>query len=101
MYTYYEGLRLDEDDKPTTSVERAHRVQFPLWVLLLALLMYPLATFLPPRLRSRLHRWRYRKDGLCPQCGYNLTGNVTGICPECGSPTLTEAGRPSETQDKE
>lgn len=21
---------------------------------------------------------------LCPGCGYNLTGNVTGRCPECG-----------------
>ena len=20
----------------------------------------------------------------CPQCGYNLTGNVSGVCPECG-----------------
>jgi hypothetical protein len=23
--------------------------------------------------------------GLCAQCGYNLTGNVSGRCPECGS----------------
>jgi hypothetical protein len=22
--------------------------------------------------------------GLCPSCGYNATGNVSGICPECG-----------------
>jgi hypothetical protein len=22
----------------------------------------------------------------CEQCGYNLTGNVTGVCPECGTP---------------
>lgn len=21
----------------------------------------------------------------CPQCGYNLTGNVSGRCPECGT----------------
>lgn len=21
---------------------------------------------------------------LCPQCGYNMTGNTTGQCPECG-----------------
>ena len=26
----------------------------------------------------RLHR------NLCPHCGYNLTGNVSGVCPECG-----------------
>jgi hypothetical protein len=24
-------------------------------------------------------------DGLCQECGYNLTGNVSGICPECGT----------------
>jgi len=23
-------------------------------------------------------------EGLCVECGYNLTGNVSGICPECG-----------------
>jgi hypothetical protein len=22
--------------------------------------------------------------GLCPACGYDLTGNVSGVCPECG-----------------
>jgi len=33
--------------------------------------------------------WRYGprpSDGAvrCRQCGYNLTGNVSGVCPECG-----------------
>ncbi len=23
--------------------------------------------------------------GHCRQCGYNLTGNVSGVCPECGT----------------
>ena len=23
--------------------------------------------------------------GLCPQCTYNLTGNLSGRCPECGA----------------
>ena len=27
----------------------------------------------------------------CHECGYELTGNVTGVCPECGTPN-----RPSE-----
>ena len=22
----------------------------------------------------------------CHECGYELTGNVTGVCPECGTP---------------
>jgi hypothetical protein len=25
-------------------------------------------------------------SGVCFQCGYNLSGNVSGICPECGMP---------------
>jgi hypothetical protein len=24
--------------------------------------------------------------GCCRECGYDLTGNVSGICPECGTP---------------
>ncbi len=30
-------------------------------------------------------RWSYAKRG-CKQCGYDLTGNVSGVCPECGVP---------------
>jgi hypothetical protein len=26
-----------------------------------------------------------RAAGLCPECGYDLTGNVSGVCPECGA----------------
>ncbi len=32
--------------------------------------------------------WSTRKTppiGHCHQCGYNLTGNVSGTCPECGT----------------
>jgi hypothetical protein len=25
-----------------------------------------------------------RSRGLCPGCGYDLTGNESGVCPECG-----------------
>jgi len=32
------------------------------------------------------HREVYKiyRDGICDQCGYNLTGNISGVCPECG-----------------
>lgn len=29
---------------------------------------------------------RRRLRGLCTQCEYDLTGNVSGVCPECGTP---------------
>ena len=48
----------------------------PLWLLLGASAM-----------PTALLWWRDRRarlPGACRQCGYNLTGNVTGICPECG-----------------
>src|SRR6476619_7159022 len=31
-------------------------------------------------LTAAMHQMR-RRCGLCVQCGYNLTGNVSGICP--------------------
>ena len=32
--------------------------------------------------------WPARRPppGSCPECGYNLTGNLSGRCPECGTP---------------
>ena len=29
-------------------------------------------------------RLERRGRGLCPDCGYNLRGNLSGVCPECG-----------------
>ena len=34
---------------------------------------------------------------VCSDCGYNLTGNVSGVCPECGQP-LPEQEPSSETR---
>ena len=28
---------------------------------------------------------RWRREGRCSECGYDLTGNISGVCPECGS----------------
>lgn len=29
--------------------------------------------------------------GACSQCGYDLTGNMSGRCPECGTPIVVSA----------
>ena len=56
----------------------------PGWTLVpvaLALAAYPLVTLN----RGPLCRRRRRKRGQCLDCGYDLTGNVTGVCSECGT----------------
>jgi hypothetical protein len=46
----------------------------PLWAILWALVW--------TRAHNRL--FDEHQGAYCPQCGYNLTGNVSGICSECG-----------------
>ena len=54
---------------------------FPAWFppILFGAPLYALLRF-PARRRRRR-----RKQGLCVDCGYDLTGNVTGVCSECGT----------------
>ena len=42
--------------------------------------------WLPKRQMQRSLRQELAKTGspVCIECGYNLTGNVSGVCPECG-----------------
>jgi hypothetical protein len=46
--------------------------------------------------RFKYLRWKWRaigyyekqdrlRRGLCVNCGYDLTGNLSGTCPECGT----------------
>ncbi len=58
-------------------------IRIPLWILLL---ITATATVVLWRLDRR------PLPGHCRQCGYNLTGNVSGKCPECGNPCRAEAG---------
>ena len=37
------------------------------------------------RASGRRVRHFRRIAGLCPDCAYDLTGNVSGVCPECGT----------------
>ena len=39
----------------------------------------------------RLIRRRRCRQGLCVECGYDLTGNTSGVCPECGTPVTRES----------
>jgi hypothetical protein len=59
-------------------------VYFPAWG------GYALTSVLPALLLIRFIRGRKPGDG-CPQCGYNLTGNISGVCPECGTPILRKS----------
>ena len=31
------------------------------------------------------YRRRHYRGGICQECAYDLTGNVSGVCPECGT----------------
>jgi len=63
----------------TVSVRYITRSTFlPLWV--------PALTFVIPTVLL-WYRDRRPPKGHCQNCGYNLTGNVTGVCPECGQAT--------------
>jgi hypothetical protein len=55
---------------------RRYFVRFPLY---LPFLLVAVPTFLVWWKRPR------RRRGHCPQCNYDLTGNVSGTCPECGA----------------
>ena len=75
------GLRMPRrvEILPNTRLAKHYR-WFPLWPL-----------FLLPAVGTVVLYWRHRpRPGLCRNCRYNLTGNVSGVCPECGTevPTL-------------
>lgn len=51
------------------------------------IVIIPLLTILPATyLLRKVHQQQSRKPGLC-DCGYDLTGNLSGVCPECGKAT--------------
>ncbi len=66
---------------PSSDRLVVHSVGLPLWLLTIAFAAYPAIAFY----RGPLRRYRRRRHGLCPRCGYDLTGNESGICSECGT----------------
>ena len=57
---------------------RYEHVTIPLWMPFLGIAI-------TTALIRRTHLWRADRRGICRDCGYNLTGNVSGVCPECGT----------------
>jgi hypothetical protein len=64
----------------TAADASARALRLPYWLIVIGSAALPAA-----RLAGR-RRWQRRlARGLCPGCGYDLTGNVSGTCPECGT----------------
>jgi hypothetical protein len=79
---YLDGFQLLIHAVPPDSGNRfqMRALYIPFWFPLFLFAAYPVIAFIRGPVRRRYRR----KRGLCPHCGYNLTGNTTGICPECG-----------------
>lgn len=62
-----------------TPTNPTFQIGVPYWLICLAISF-------PCLIRvTRYVKAKQRKaQGVCINCGYNLTGNVSGICPECG-----------------
>ena len=70
-------------------------VMLPLFGPVMGLCMALPFTIFPGLLRTPKTQHR---EGFCDQCGYDLTGNVSGICPECGQPTPQKDPAPREPE---
>jgi predicted RNA-binding Zn-ribbon protein involved in translation (DUF1610 family) len=69
------GMRRGEDHWDYRPWQARFFVDVPLWPAWL--LIVPLTVIMFRRDRALPERF-------CSECGYDLTGNVTGRCPECG-----------------
>jgi predicted amidophosphoribosyltransferase len=56
-------------------------VQLPLW---------PVAFVAGAACLWLILRWPKAPYGRCAQCGYDLTGIMSGVCPECGTSVAHE-----------
>jgi hypothetical protein len=66
------------------SLQDRFRILFtPCWVV--AAVSAALPAWWLVVVRRRWRRDRRREAGRCPECGYDLTGNLSGVCPECGT----------------
>ena len=72
-------LEFPPEMRPPTYV-LAERICIPCWAPFLVFAPWPTIAFI----RGPLRRWRRRRRGLCLDCSYDLTGNLSGVCSECG-----------------
>jgi hypothetical protein len=76
-------VKLPVQPRPLGSpVSRESVVAAPYWSVVVL-------TGCPAALRigQYYRRRRLARRGCCPNCDYNLTGNISGVCPECGTET--------------
>jgi len=88
--TFDDDMRhlLTGNGSPTMIIylfSRAAVLRIPLWSVGFVELVLPLI-WVTRRATTR------RRKGHCPQCFYDLTGNVSGVCPECGTAVAGKAG---------
>jgi len=96
---HFQRIRFDWDEyawipevshyEAATSHSYAIKYLIPFWI--------PFAAFAVATLFLRRSERRDRRRGACGECGYDLTGNVSGRCPECGAAAepAAERKRPS------
>lgn len=74
-------LRSPFDVTESPWIVESSYLRLPVWSLVIALIILPIRDSIRER---RLLRRKNRNE--CLECGYNLTGNISGQCPECGKP---------------
>ena len=74
---------------PSPLLQRGYtqmtQLHVPYWGVFTLCLTGLLVTFV-----RAYRRLQQSTVNICVQCGYNLTGNVSGICPECGNEITAE-----------
>jgi hypothetical protein len=69
-------------DKDFGNTSHPQLQRFLFWPILILLWCPAIYAWLKGRRQNR--RNKRIALGLCLDCGYDLTGNVSGTCPECG-----------------
>jgi len=75
------GIHFENAITPQGKTLIIQRFWVPIWFGILVFMLPPLFALW----RGPLRRRRRHREGLCPRCGYNLAGNISGECTECGA----------------